>query len=279
LHALRVPLICLPTHPDLSSFPSYYKLNTASNGLADAHSIITSDADQFTSMLPSVMWRPTNLTSLANANLTADSQKPPAFLGSWVNILMSTYFIYSGLVLGDLNMLWTYIGYFSAALLIINIPTVKKMSAVAENLAQCESKFKFTHSRIRLHAETIALYSAEDIEKTEITRSFDAVIENSKLLIAWQSIFQSLQVLFQYVPFLVSGERRYMLRAHFRLITAFAVSTAKSYVSDPNISFANQTQYIMVAVTAWRVRFVFYTLSFIPFSCVISPPKLFFRHF
>jgi ABC-type uncharacterized transport system fused permease/ATPase subunit len=157
--ALRFPLICLPTHPGLSSFPSYYKLNTTSKGMADAHSVITSDAEKFTSMLPSVMWHPTNLTSMANSNLTTDSQKPPAFLGSWISILMSTYFIYSGLVLGDLNTIWTYIGYFSAALLIINIPTVKKMSAVAEKLAQCESKFKFTHSRIRLHAETIALYA------------------------------------------------------------------------------------------------------------------------
>jgi ABC-type uncharacterized transport system fused permease/ATPase subunit len=156
-------------------------------------------------MLPNIMWRPTNLTSLANANLTTDSTKPPAFLGTVVSILMSTYFIYSGWVLGNVSTLWTVIGYFSLALLVINIPTVKKISAVAENLARCESKFKFTHSRVRLHAETIALYGAEDIEKSEISRSFDEVIENSKLLIAWQSLFQSLQVLFQYAPFLVSG--------------------------------------------------------------------------
>jgi ABC-type uncharacterized transport system fused permease/ATPase subunit len=80
------------------------------------------------------------------------------------------------------------------------------MSSVAENLAKCESAFKFAHSRIRLHAETIALYGAEDVERAEISRAFDDVMENSKTLIAWQSLFQGLQVLFQYVPFLVSGE-------------------------------------------------------------------------
>jgi ABC-type uncharacterized transport system fused permease/ATPase subunit len=184
-------------------------------------------------MLPSIMWRPTNLTSLGNANLTTDSQKSPAFLGSWLNILMSTYFIYSRLVLGDLNTLWSYIGYFSAALLIINIPTVKKISAVAENLAQCESKFKFAHSRIRLHAETIALYSAEDVEKSEIARSFDDVIENSKILIAWQSVFQSLQVLFQYVPFIISGECTHMLRARIQHITAFQCKLRKHTYRTP----------------------------------------------
>ncbi len=184
----------------------YYKLNTGCDGMPDAHSVITSDAAKFTSLLPDIMYRPTNLTSLANANLTTDSLKPPAFIYSLLSVFTTTYFIGTGLVLGDLTTLWTYVAIFSAALVIINLPTIKRMSSVAENLAKCESAFKFAHSRIRLHAETIALYGAEDVERAEISRAFDDVMENSKTLIAWQSLFQGLQVLFQYVPFLVSGE-------------------------------------------------------------------------
>lgn len=180
-------------------------MNLSSDGMDDAQSVISSDSEHFSSMLPNIIWRPTNLTALASANLTTDSIKQTSFIGTLVAVAVTTYLVGSGLLLGNVGTIWTYIGYFAAALFLINIPTFKKMSAVAEQLAKCEAAFKFVHSRIRMHAETIALYGAEDLEKAEVARSFDAVMKESNKLIIWQSLFQSLQVLFQYVPFLISG--------------------------------------------------------------------------
>ncbi len=183
----------------------YYKLNLSSDGMDDAHSVISCDSERFSSMLPNIIWRPTNLTALGSANLTTDSIKQTSFMGTLVTVVVTTYLVGSGLLLGNLVIMWTYIAYFAAALLLINIPTFKKMSAVAEQLAKCEAAFKFVHSRIRMHAETIALYGAEDLEKVEVSRSFDAVVKESNRLIMWQCLFQSLQALFQYIPFLISG--------------------------------------------------------------------------
>jgi len=191
----------------------------APDGMADAHSIISSDAEKFTSLLPCIFWRPTNLTSLGNATLTTDSNKPPAFIGTIVIIIVTSYLVGSGLLLGDIGTIWTYIGYFAAALIIINFPTHKRMSAVAENLAKCQAAFKFVHSRIRLHAETIALYSAEDVERAEVEQSFDAVGQQSKELIMWQAVYQGIQSLFQYVPFLISGVHPHKFPAFVEFIT------------------------------------------------------------
>jgi ABC-type uncharacterized transport system fused permease/ATPase subunit len=66
----------------------------------------------------------------------------------------------------------------------INIPTLKRMSLAAEHRAKCEASFKFVHSRIRLHAETVALYAAEAFDQAEVRRSFDAVTESSTKFIA-----------------------------------------------------------------------------------------------
>jgi ABC-type uncharacterized transport system fused permease/ATPase subunit len=173
--------------------------------VSGAQSIIFSDSERLSSMLPTIMWRPTNLTSLASANLTTDSIKQTSFVGSLVIVIVTSYLMSSGLVLGSIAVMWTYIGYFAAALFMVNIPTFKKMSAVAENLSRCEAAFKFAHSRIRMHAETISLYGAEDIERVEVARAFTAVVKECDTLIVWQSLFQSLQVLFQYIPFLISG--------------------------------------------------------------------------
>ena len=111
----------------------------------------------------------------------------------------------TGLQPGNLRDLWTGLGYSLVAVVFINIPTFKQMSRVAEQRAKCEASFKFVHSRIRLHAETIALYAAENVETSEILRSFDAVISSSKSFIMWQSLFQGLQVAFQIAPSIVAG--------------------------------------------------------------------------
>ena len=91
------------------------------------------------------------------------------------------------------------------AVVFINVPTFNQMSRVAEQRAKCEASFKFVHSRIRLHAETIALYAAENVEISEISRSFHAVVRSSESFIMWQSLFQGLQVAFQILPSIVAG--------------------------------------------------------------------------
>ena len=229
-----------------------------SNGMSDAHSIISSDAEKFTSLLPGIFWRPTNLTSLANATLTTDSFKPPAFMGTLVYIIVTSYLVGTGLLLGSIVTIWTYIGYFAAALIVINFPTHKRMSVVAENLAKCQANFKYVHSRIRLHAETIGLYSAEDVERAEVENSFDAVGQHSKELIVWQAVYQGIQSLFQYVPFLISSVHPHKISAFpgIRSIhhVCSAVYTGAAYVQDPNVSQADSVTYIMTAATLWRVR-------------------------
>lgn len=177
----------------------------ASDGMADSHSVIANDTDKFSSLLSNVTWRPTNLSSLGNANLGLTSVKQDAFVGTIVVAVVYTYLVGSGQFPGDVGTIWKYLGYFVAALLAINFPTFKKRSAASEHRARCESEFKFVHSRIRLHAETVALYAAEDVERAEVSRSFNAVVKSTKTFIAWQSLFQSLQAVFQFAPFLVSG--------------------------------------------------------------------------
>ena len=81
------------------------------------------------------------------------------------------------------------------------------MSRAVERRAKCEADFKFVHSRIRLHAETIALYAAEDVERSEVSRAFELVVSSSRQTIAWQSLFQGLQILFQLMPSVVAGAK------------------------------------------------------------------------
>jgi ABC-type uncharacterized transport system fused permease/ATPase subunit len=207
----------------------YYKFNTLVGSMTDAYSVIVNDSEKFTSLLSSVIWRPTNLTSLASASLGASSTKPSSFFAAVIYATISTYVLVllidmhykyrffgtftwflrycvaTGLQPGNLTDLWTGLSYCLVAVVFINIPTFKHMSRVAEQRAKCEAAFKFVHSRIRLHAETIALYAAENVEASEIARSFDAVVLSSKSFIIWQSIFQGLQVAFQIAPSIVAG--------------------------------------------------------------------------
>jgi ABC-type uncharacterized transport system fused permease/ATPase subunit len=243
----------------------------ARDGMADAHSVIASDAEKFTSLLPNVLWRPSNLSSLGNANLGVGSIKQSAFLGAIVSVVVSTYLVGTGLLPGNIVTIWTYLGYLLLAVVAINIPTLKRMSLAAEHRAKCEASFKFVHSRIRLHAETVALYAAEAVEQAEVRRSFDAVTESSKKFIAWQSLFQSLQVLFQYVPFLVSSAHTNKAAACIEILTASpppAVYIAKPYILDPASDYKSGVLTLNIASGIYRVR----ALSFLSPAAFESHP-------
>ena len=119
--------------------------------------------------------------------------------------IVTRYAIGTGLQQGDISNLWTGLAYLLLGVIAINIPTFKRMSQAVERRAKHEAAFKFIHSRIRLHAETIALYAAEDVEISEVTRAFESVISSCKQTIAWQSLFQALQIVFQLLPSAVAG--------------------------------------------------------------------------
>ena len=119
---------------------------------------------------------------------------------------MFRYAIGTGLQPGNIEDLWAGLGYLLVAVIAINIPTFKQMSRSVENRAKHEAAFKFVHSRIRLHAETIALYAAEDVERTEVSGAFESVVSSCSKLIAWQSLFQGFQIAFQLGPSVVAGE-------------------------------------------------------------------------
>jgi len=108
---------------------------------------------------------------------------------------------------GNLKSLWAGLGFLLLAVIAINIPTFKQMSRAVERRAKCEADFKFVHSRIRLHAETIALYAAEDVERSEVSRAFELVVSSSRQMIAWQSLFLGLQIAFQLMPSVVAGAK------------------------------------------------------------------------
>jgi ABC-type uncharacterized transport system fused permease/ATPase subunit len=182
-------------------------MNIETNGMSDAYSIIVNDCEKFTSLLSSVIWRPTNLTSLASASLGASSTKPSSFFGAIVFAMITTYAVATGLQKGNIENLWAGLGFLLLAVIAINIPTFRRMSHSVERRAKCEAAFKFVHSRIRLHAETIALYAAEDVERSEVSRAFEHVVSSSRQLIAWQSLFQGLQVAFQTMPSVVAGAK------------------------------------------------------------------------
>jgi ABC-type uncharacterized transport system fused permease/ATPase subunit len=127
------------------------------------------------------------------------------------------YCVATGLQPGNIKDLWSGLGYLLIGVIAINIPTFKKMSRSVELRSQNEAAFKFVHSRIRLHAETIALYAAEDVEISEVSRAFESVVSSSKIVIAWQSLFQGLQIAFQLVPSIVAGTRASSTRAQTML--------------------------------------------------------------
>lgn len=79
-----------------STLCRYYKMNIGSNEMSDAYSIIVSDCEKFTSLLSNVIWRPTNLTSLASASLGASAVKPSSFLCAFVFSSVSVYDFYLG---------------------------------------------------------------------------------------------------------------------------------------------------------------------------------------
>ena len=140
---------------------------------------------------------------------------------------------------GNIKDLWAGLGYLLIAVIAINIPTFKQMSRAVERRAKHEAAFKFVHSRIRLHAETIALYAAEDVEKTEISRAFELVVSSCKHSIAWQSLFQGLQIAFQVVPSIV------------------AVSMSKSLIFSPGSDFTSATLTIQSAAALYSVLLQF----------------------
>ena len=132
------------------------------------------------------------------------------------------YVVATGLQPGNIQSLWSGLGYLLIGVIVINIPTFKQMSGAMERRAKHEAAFKFVHSRIRLHAETIALcvisnvhpdficfeyvfrYAAEDVEAREVERAFESVVSSCKQSILWQSVFQGLQIAFQFVPSMVA---------------------------------------------------------------------------
>jgi hypothetical protein len=65
-------------------------MNTDVDGMPDAYSIIVNDCEKFTSLSPSVVWRPTNLTSLASASIGASAIKPSAFFCAIVYASVTT---------------------------------------------------------------------------------------------------------------------------------------------------------------------------------------------
>ena len=66
-------------------------MNIGSNEMSDAYSIIVNDCEKFTSLLSNVIWRPTNLTSLASASLGASAAKPSSFLCAFVFSSVTVY--------------------------------------------------------------------------------------------------------------------------------------------------------------------------------------------
>jgi hypothetical protein len=119
--------------------------------------------------------------------------------------IAARYAIGTGLQQGNISDLWTGLAYLLLGVIAINIPTFKRMSQAVERRAKHEAAFKYVHSRIRLHAETIALYAAEDVEISEVNRAFDSVVSSCKHTIAWQSLFQGLQIVFQLLPSAIAG--------------------------------------------------------------------------
>ncbi len=119
--------------------------------------------------------------------------------------LVTRYAVGTGLQRGNISELWAGLAYLLLGVIAINLPTFKRMSQAVERRAKQEAAFKFVHSRIRMHAETIALYAAEDVEISEVNRAFESVVSSCKQTIAWQSLFQGLQIVFQLLPSAVAG--------------------------------------------------------------------------
>ena len=96
--------------------------------------------------------------------------------------MCNTYFEGQGLLPCDLSVIWGYLGILGAALLLVNLLTVKSMSDAVELNTTCEAAYKYFHSRGRVHAEAIAFYSAEVVEVAGASRCCDEVARSSQTL-------------------------------------------------------------------------------------------------
>ncbi|MGK7938562.1 MAG: ABC transporter ATP-binding protein/permease [Crocosphaera sp.] len=66
-----------------------------------------------------------------------------------------------------------------------------------------EANFRYGMVRVRDHAESIAFYRGEAVERKQVTDKLIAAIENFDILIIWQSIISLFQSGYQYFPRLI----------------------------------------------------------------------------
>jgi hypothetical protein len=83
--------------------------------------------------------------------MSGDAIKHTAVLASLLLLMCNnTYFVGQGLLPGDLSVIWGNLGILAAALLLVNLPTVKSMRGAVELNATCQAAYKYFHSRARV---------------------------------------------------------------------------------------------------------------------------------
>ena len=83
----------------------------------------------------------------------------------------------------------------------------QRLIRVNYNQLRLEANFRYSMVHVRDHAESIAFYRGEALERQQITKRFMAALRNANLLIIWQSLIDLFQVGYNYftriVPYMI----------------------------------------------------------------------------
>lgn len=83
----------------------------------------------------------------------------------------------------------------------------QRLIKVNYNQLRLEANFRYGMVHVRDHAESIAFYRGENLEKKQVSKRFKAALKNANLLIIWQSLIDLFQVGYNYftriVPYLI----------------------------------------------------------------------------
>ena len=90
---------------------------------------------------------------------------------------------------------------------LIAVVVGQRLIQVNYNQLRLEANFRYGMVHVRDHAESIAFYRGEKLEKKQVTKRFTEALKNADLLIIWQSLIDLFQVGYNYftriVPYLI----------------------------------------------------------------------------
>lgn len=117
----------------------------------------------------------------------------------------------------------------------------QRLIRINYNQLRLEANFRYGMVHVRDHAESIAFYRGENLEKKQVSKRFDEALRNSNLLIIWQSLIDFFQYGYNYftriIPYLIVAPLYFVGETDFGTIgqasfAFFQILRALSLITD-----------------------------------------------